>query len=376
MSEVSVIRVLAVVSEDFGEFGMAMYLLDGTNACARLLLPPRLYQQNPALNPHSVASYGCASDITRELLHYRPQILLLMSAYLFGVGGLLKLHDLVEILRQAKGQGAAVATSDPFLGLMLSPTQHKFSDQHGAELQRHFVDLQGILGGLPHVYMAPIPPGPGKKAFFNPRAVISGEEKSKLMDSLKQKPLSLAERPHWLFVISREDYQHLCTLRGRTKVEGMLLNIMQKCVLADRTAVLIAPAEVCQSLAGRTPQSVTLLPFCGYAVYRALLLTAEHVFFWNLLSNSYCLRMANFGSTFFFDVGHLARYFPAVFPLFLHWFCGNIQPPLLDLDDALSTIVLAQHAKNQLDTFAPLRSAYTSLASPDAMLASLLRTEQ
>lgn len=363
-------RVLALVSDDFGELANAMYLLDGTGASVRLLLSPRLQEHNPELSPHTVARYHSAADVIEEMRQFRPQRLLLMSAYLFGVNGLLNLQDVEQILREARTLGVVSATTDPFLGMLSALSESTFASTQGAAAMMHFGALHEALRELPHLYLSPMPRSPSVHTFYNPRVIISKVQKAMAFASLWQGLLKLAA-PHWLFVISSADYKLQCALHGRLQFDAMLLEKTQQCLLANRRPILLAPPQACESLRGCSHESVILMAFCNYNMFRTLLLTAEHAFYWNALSNSVLGRIVNGGSVFFMDVGHLARYIPPIVPLAMQSYYANAQLPMLDPSQTLDAGELAQLARVQPETFAVARAALQALPLPAELLASL-----
>jgi hypothetical protein len=113
------------------------------------------------------------------------------------------------------------------------------------------------------------------------------------------------------------------------------------------------------------------MPLCGYEQFRALLITAEYVFYWNVMSNSVLLRIVNGGSVFFMDTGHLARYMPVLVPLAMKSYYANAQLPMLGPQKVLDAVDLADRARFQPETFSPARAALQDLPSPEALLALL-----
>ncbi len=114
------------------------------------------------------------------------------------------------------------------------------------------------------------------------------------------------------------------------------------------------------------------MPFCGYEQFRALLITAEHVFYWNVMSNSVLVRIVNGGSVFFMDAGHLARYIPSLVSLAMQSYYANAQLHMLDPQQVLDAGDLDQRARVQPEAVAPACLALQALPSPEAVLALLL----
>lgn len=358
-------RILVVVSSDFGELGTAMYMLEGTGIKAQLLLPTWLYQHNYQLAPHKVCAYSGAAQLLEKIRDDQPQLLLLMS----GVNSLLSVVDLHLILQQARSMKISVATTDPFLGIPLSEEAvHPLGRTN--EGRKHAEAQQICLRDVHHLYVSPVPSRHFSHSFFNPMAVISKAQQLALLAGLQQGPLN-SDRPHWFFVISNTDYQLQCALYGRLAFEGMLFEKIQQTLGAHRQPVLLAPTEACQALRGRLGGDTVLLPFCGYEQFRALLITAEHVIYWNVMSNSVLVRIINGGSVFFMDEGHLARYIPSLVGMAMKSYFANAPLPMLDPKQVLTTDDLAQRALAQPETFAPSREALQRLSSSQTLLTFL-----
>jgi hypothetical protein len=367
MLETANYRILAVVSSDFGELGTAMYMFEGTGISVHLLLPTRLYQKNSQLAPHTVSAYGSAAELLLTIQKFSPQLLLLMS----GVNGLLSVEELQLILQQARSMEITVATTDPMLGVPIS--EESFHPLGWTkEMCQRAAALQTCLQDIHHIYLSPVQCSPLMHSFFNSGAVMPKAQQLALHVGLQQVSFN-STRPHWLFVISNTDYQLQCALHGKLTFDGILIEKMQQSLWANRQPVLVAPAEACQSLQGRISESMVLMPFCSYEQFRALLVTAEHVFYWNVMSNSVLFRLINGGSVFFMDVGHLARYIPSLVPLAMKSYYANAQLPMLAPEQVLDTADLTQRALLQQDTFAPSRAALQGLLSPAALLALLCR---
>jgi hypothetical protein len=366
MLEVTGLRILIVVSSDFGDLGTAMYMFEGTGISAELLLPARLHQQNSQLAPHKVSAYSGAVQLLEKIRDYQPQLLLLLMA---GVNSLLSMVDLQLILQQTRSMEISVATTDPLLGETLSEEKfHPFG--WTKEMFERAAAIQTALRGVHHLYLSPMQCSQLVHSFFNSRVVISKEQKTAMLVNLQQGPLNIAS-PHWLFVISKTDYQLQCALYGRVTVDGTLLEKIQQSLEAKRQPVLLAPPEACQSMRGRVSGNVVLMPFCGYEQFRALLITAEHVFYWNVMSNSVLVRIANGGSVFFMDTGHLARYLPSILPLAMQSYYANAQLPMLDPHQVLDADDLADRTRVQPETFSEARAALQALPSTEALLALL-----
>src|SRR4030095_10749890 len=105
--------------------------------------------------------------------------------------------------------------------------------------------------------------------------------------------------------------------------------------------------------------------------FTALLLDAEHVFYWNVLSNSTILRITNRLPVFFFDAGHIVHALPALGArgLDVYW-CG-VTPPSLDIAEPLDAARLAELAEAQHRALDVTRARWFAAPAPDAVVAAL-----
>jgi hypothetical protein len=352
-------RVMIVVSADFGELANALYLLEGTAAVdAQLMLPPRLYEQNRELAPHAVASYHNAAELVVALHRFQPQVLLLMSGYLFGVNGLLNVDDLRNIVAEAHAMRIAIATTDPFLGILSHLGEHTFIHAQRDALVSHLAAVERVLGDVTPVYLSPPPDETNSKSFYNPGVEIP-RDKAAVAD------------PYWLFVLSLEDYVSQCSVAGRSVFDETLVRLMNETISADRRPVMLLPGIARQSVAPSAPVGARVLDFCDCRSFRGLLLNAEYVFYWNIFSNSILVRIANVSPIFFFDRGHLARSIPSLIPIAMRSYFANAELPMLDPRQRLNADAVGAKAKEQSVTFAPTYRAFHALPSPDEMLRSI-----
>src|SRR5262245_25827695 len=91
-------RLLLVVSQDYGELSNARYLLTGCGFDAALLLPERLRTAGDSGVPARAYGYRSLADVADALACERPDVVFLLSAYLFALNGLLGSEDVRPLL--------------------------------------------------------------------------------------------------------------------------------------------------------------------------------------------------------------------------------------------------------------------------------------
>jgi hypothetical protein len=143
--------------------------------------------------------------------------------------------------------------------------------------------------------------------------------------------------------------------------------------------VLIAPPACVAALApGVTAGggSAVVLPHSGHALFTALLGEAEHVFYWNMFSNSVLARVMNHRSAFFFAPGHLAHAIPSLPGLAVRHYYAGAAPTFLDPARPPSAAELARLAAEQDRALEGARAGVARSPSPAEMVARLLGEER
>ncbi len=349
--------VLALVGADFGELSNTWQLLEGTHVRARLLLAPTLHAHDPVFPGLVVEPLRSREQVLDAIRAERPRVLLLMSGYFLVAQQLLTRADLEAIVQAARDMDARVVTSDPLLGYAA----------HVADAAA----VRALFADAVHVHLAPAPAGPLHWACHNPRLTLAPSQRAELADGLAEIGV-IPGVPFWLFVLSGTDYRLQCRLQGRSRLDAMLQAWGRQARAAGCRPVFLVPPLACESLVGEASGSALVLPFCDHRRFRALLLHAQHVFFWNLLSNAVLARVANGGSVFFLDDGHLARFVPAVLPRALQGYYRDAPVPRLNPAQPLDAQTLLQAASQQVATFAPALQALRALPTPDQWFARVL----
>jgi hypothetical protein len=351
-------RLLFLLSNDYGELSNALYLLRGSQLDATLLLPERLFEANAGSAGIAAQRYRTMEDVLGALDRARPDLVLLFSAYLYAINGILEVSQLEALLFELARRRIAVATSDPFLGLAAATGVSPFSERHPQQrwLTQHFEQVSDLLRDVTHVYLVPaggLAP-PRKASFFNPLGFGNPLATEQRSARLVERMGADATRRRWLFVLAAEDYGAQVARLGRENFEALLWQRLQDAAHAGCQPVLIAPPPCAETLA-RSAQAVPgllLTSFCGHDVFTDLLLEAEYAFYWNVLSNSLLARMATGAPVLFFDRGHLAQAMPPLLELGLKTYFPGAQLALLDQRQPLTTETLERLAAQQVRTLA------------------------
>jgi hypothetical protein len=94
---------------------------------------------------------------------------------------------------------------------------------------------------------------------------------------------------------------------------------------------------------------VTLLTYCSFKRFSALLLSAEYAFYWNSVSHSMLLRLFNRAPVFQFDKGHLVRNVKPLYERVVDCYYQGWDPIYLnqaeDLDPAQLAVLADQYRR-------------------------------
>jgi hypothetical protein len=336
-------------------------------------MPERLYATNRDAPHGRVARYERVDDVLAAVDRDRPDLVLLFSGYLYAINQLLPLESVATLVETLRARGVALATSDPFLGVLARLDAGTFSDRHPrkAWLVSHFAALARLFAGVPHVYPVPLD-APNAACFFN-EALLVGDERLAEHRRAVEAWLGVdPARPRWLFVLAHEDYGAQANARGKTRFDAVLADRLCEAVSAGRAPVLVAPPPCADALARLGVAGAHVLPFVSHERFMALLADAEHAFYWNVFSNSIPARALNRQPVFFFDRGHMALAMPGVFETGMRAYWGSATPTYLDVMQPLSAADLDRLGAAQADAWESDRQRYRGAPSPSAMVARLI----
>lgn len=367
------IRLLGLVSQDFGELANTLSLVNHAPVKAQLLLPPSLQSHNANLGPHKVAGLAGPAEVLRALETFQPELLLLASGYLLGINQLLSLAQLATIVEAAQRRGVRIATTDPFLG-QWTDLRPRTLLEGAHDDTRDLRQVAALLADALHLYPAPVASAPGRQGWFNPQSVRDEDGLRTLAAVLAAGPLAL-EGAFWLLVLSAQDYQQQCQLYGRARFEALLLALAEAAAHQGRRLVGLLPPMACASLQAQTPGTATWQGHCDYDQFQAMVLCAEHAFYWNPLSNSVLARLMHERSAFCFSTGHMAHAMPALYRVACTRYFADAPPPLVDLTALPKGDELAARAQAHRHALAPARQALRALPDAGTVLAGWVRGE-
>lgn len=373
------VKLLFVLSSDFGELSNAMYFLHGTSFQSLLLMPPRLLAVNEEALPVRTGQYENVDDVLRSVDEEDPDAVLLFSGYLYGVNRLLDEAPVERLVGELQGRRCRVATSDPFLNVMSGIDASTFSDRHPQKqwLTGHFSRIARALAETVHLYV--IRPdgfgGSNSASYFNEQIIRlrpGAEDCERLMSGLAGFD---ASRKKWLFILSSEDYAGQTSMHGKDRFDEILAEKLRQTSAQGRQAVLLAPEPCINVLSGRDVRETgaVLLPFCPYDRFAGLLFGAEAVFYWNIFSSTVPIRLVNRLPFYFFDRGHMARASQPLFEVGMREY--YLDSPLIYVDplkqldaDELDRITETQEGRGMDDA----RRNFWRSPSPREMIRDLL----
>lgn len=390
-SEPTDVRLLVIVSGDYGELGGAMYFLRGlgSRACATVLVPQSLRHALSSSGEMEVHAYASLADIEARLAAVRPQAVMLFSGYLLAIGRRYSLLNVLSLLRTLRRSGVPVLTSDPFIGLIDGPAALDFSyvlGTRGTALGRRVRSwhlalrlalLQRQLRGCWHIYPSPI------ERLHGPRDGGRAISYSNNPYPLKRAPDSTsgeasgAEPASWIFVLSQIDWQVQVRTDGAGFVQSLAARLAEVASMGKR-AVLIAPAGLLDALrdAASGEPRIVLVFNEGYAGFMQRLMEAEHAFFWNYYSFSVIHRVLAHLPVMFFDEGHMVHILPSLHDAGVRLFYDGWRPPLLDLSSALEAADIEQRAAEARRQFKRIAQGLGECETPLTVLRRVLSADQ
>lgn len=385
--------LLFVVCKDYGELALAMYLLVGQPFASNvtLMLPPRLYANNPDILPGRTRPYDSAADIRQELRARPPGILGLFSGYLLPTHHLCASGELDSLLRWAHAEGWQSFTSDPFLGLVDGGEERRklvsrrSGDRNSLEelFVRLLTETHTTLSKVPHVYPLGAPPPEvdrslGARLCFHNSEFFSHFGGNQVGSS--DVASAAVKSSRWLFVLGSEDYAAQTKHRSQEAFCGILIRMLAETLQAGRAPTLIAPAALIDSIRKQSAiqkqsppsNSIELLPHCEYSQFMSLLRDAEYVFYWNAVSFSALLRTLGGKPWFTFDSGHLINTMnPEYVARITKWFYLDGELPRLAMSDTLTCESLQQAARHYEVRSRRIREALLASSDPQSLLATI-----
>ena len=180
--------------------------------------------------------------------------------------------------------------------------------------------------------------------------------------------------PKWLFVLGSHDLWYQQLQNGVDAFAQVLTCRLEEAERFGRRPSVIGPQALLEQLSTRLSSRTTveLMHFCGYHDFVARLFEAEYVFYWNLFSASFLLRLTRGLPAFFFDRGHLSRLIARMYPLGLRVFLQQWEPQYLALSSQLDQAHLRAQARDQELRFKEIVAYWEQSPTPDELFDVLL----
>lgn len=349
-------RCLFALSADYGEFVTANLLSRGQPFERRFALPAALAAQAAGLD--GAAPYGSIGELRAIVAREAPGAVVLGSGYLFAVNGLFGPEALAALIAELRGQGIALATTDPWLRMphpRLTIHSMRLGGVDAAQtekvraLQRR---LEQTLAGVPHLLAVP---APDAHACYNP--------------GFARPPR--AEGDEWLFVLSQQDLSYLPIDTFLAALHSRVGDLLRR---PSNRLRFIAPAAIGRFLQEKFAGDarVEYLGLTGFAAFEAAVLRARVVAYWNALSASalYCLYHGV--APVFFGQGHQARVCEGLYEHAVEHVYGGEAPAMLDFTAPFESDAAALIASRGLHAWLDrIRRGYARLPQPSQVLESL-----
>jgi hypothetical protein len=365
-------RLLVIVSGDYGEIGAAMYFLRGLHSAHApvVLLPEARAQSISAMPGLELRTYERMADISRALDDSRCDTVLLSSGYLLTITTGLSLPNVVGLIRTLQRRRVTLLTSDPFLGLLPSPASLPFRELRRRDGRSAFIGscvlypVRRLLRDAWHIYPAPIErlpakPGTRRLSYFNAAA----------QEAFSAHQGDPAGRPTWLFILSKADCTMLMKAQGDRFV-SRLVERLEDGVALGREVLMIGPEILVVAVRERLGNrpGIGIRSEAPYASYMQDLMRAEYAFYWNYFSFSIMHRVLANLPVFFFDEGHLPHILPAVGEAGVRMFYDGWRPPVLPLGGRLDEEDLERRAREATHEFRRIAEGMRRSPSPDELL--------
>ena len=121
---------------------------------------------------------------------------------------------------------------------------------------------------------------------------------------------------------------------------------------------------------------IDMLSHCPFNRYMALLLSAEHAFYWNAVSHSLLIRLFNQLPVALFDRGHLLRTAPSIHDRIVSWYYQGVEPPIRNHREPLTLETVEGWVAEYRPEAARVVDRFRRAPSPEEMIADLMARAQ
>ncbi len=354
--ESTLIKLLFIVSFDYGELGNALHFIDDIypEYSPVLLLPPEFYK-NREFNPdYRIYQYHTLGDIRQVVQDENPAGVFFFSGYLLTLDNVSTVISMARLIRFLKNRQIKILTSDPFVGQVGNPFNLSFTDiiasRKGVGRSRSHLTswvLKGrlfiiyrLLKKMPHIY-----PGPFRQSDFPDMSCFYSCDYSKYRRR-DFKPSADPEKS-WLFVLSQVDFDLQYHKKGTAFIDDFEQRIKEVLQMGG-SCTISCPDNLRLMLKERLPGSCRLNIYSSlpYADYMTKLIQAEYVFFWNFFSFSLIYRILNRRPVFFFSEGHVSTIIPAIMEIGIRNYYQGWIPPKLNIAVPLNSETLKLQSRD------------------------------
>jgi tetratricopeptide (TPR) repeat protein len=383
-------RLLFVLDHDFGELATVKFFILGQELAAgsTLLLPDRLHVHNVNAIPGRTHQYGSVEDIFAAVERERSDIVFLCAGYLLCEHLGFSAGDLERLIDGLRERGCRVVTADPFLGMLSKqdprtlirvdiPTDHPhFTVEQLTEAKRPaeeqlwstYAQSERILRDTYHLY----------PSYCDVTAADVAETDARNLSFFNERllrPARSAETatPHWLFILGTPDCE-IQELFEREAFENVVARKLLEARAAGRHPILVGPRAFVDQVMDRMPtaEGIDILSQIPFVQFYALLLSAEHAFYWNVVSHSLLIRFYNQLPIVQFDHGHLIRTARGIYDRIVRWYYQGWAPPLRNHHETLTLETVEGWAADYRQQAAGLVEGYRRAPSPGQMIAELM----
>lgn len=375
-------RCLFVVSDAFGELSSALAFAEGLSADSLVLLPERLMRLvGPDVSiPRQL--FASSADVMHVFEEYRPQAVFLFSGYLLVSDKLFSTQALTAFVQRVEEIGARLVTSDPlFIGITpFEPTALAEWLPNRTSLQHALGHSARTLEQSIHLYKTTSAASAREKVVcaFNPITVAASDTRNRLFSNTAS--ALDPDKKRWLFIMSQADFACEAGSYGRNKNErlgseeffSLLRARIRDAIDQGRQPVFIGPQRCVENLQDLSVSGARLMPFCEFSLFHTILLEAEHVFYWNIFSDSIVQRIAHGRPLHLFGLGHMVDGLRGMHERGLAYWYNNAPLPFIDPRERLATQALEASARRQLIDFAVARENVLNALRPQDAVDSLL----
>ena len=386
---------LFILSNDFGEIGVALYFILGQSFVHRstLLIPEKRFKKLQISGSFKVASYNSLDDIISEIDNTNPAVVFLFSGYLFQQ--VLPLSSFKKLINYIEANNGLIATTDPLLGLIMRlevsmvDVDLFFKKSPFAlmrlwhKLKTYFVikklaPYARLLKNATHVYPHPIvnlqlPNYLKTASFFNEKILTHSVDNHCIEENDGANRAMISTKKKWFFVISDIDLTIQSSLHGYNLFVELLSTKLNEAISLNIFPVLIAPSKLIKAISSKFDNEKLLLySDCPYDKFSKLLVEAEYAFYWNMYSASIITRILHKKSIFFFDKGHVSRILKPFGNLALDCIYGGMNPIFLEIDQKLEINMLIEASKKSQAFASHVFNHWHGSPNPENALISII----